>query len=88
MAPARQLFACVLVLALCALAPHSADAAKKKRTAVGLPRGFRSLAPAPAPIAAMLRGRALLAGALQPRFGSPNVCCITHRTGQLRCRGG
>ena len=65
MAPARKLVACLVVLALCALAPHSAEA-KKKRTAIGRP-GVRFLAPAPAPVSAMMRGRTLLAGACAAR---------------------
>ena len=55
MAAPRRTVACLLLLALCALAPV-ADAKKKRSTAV-----HSQMAPAPAPVQAI--GRALLQGA-------------------------
>ena len=59
MAPFRRAVACLLVLALCALAPTGIDA-KKKRQSIA---ARAQMAPAPAPMRAVGLGRALLQGA-------------------------
>lgn len=59
MAPFRRAVACLLVLALCALAPTGIDA-KKKRQSIA---ARAQMAPAPAPMRAVGIGRALMQGA-------------------------
>ena len=58
MAPFRRAAVCLLVLALCALAPTGIDAKKKRAIAAR-----SQMAPAPAPMRAVGIGRALMQGA-------------------------
>jgi hypothetical protein len=80
----RQLLKCVLVLALCALAPSLAEAKKKK--SVAAVRAMPQVpAPAPMPVAMQRNGRGLLAGAFpgavkriaaRPSFARNHKKCI------------
>jgi hypothetical protein len=75
----RQLLKCVLLLALCALAPSVADA-KKKRSVAAARAMPQAPAPAPMPVAMQRNGRGLLAGA------SPGAAKRVGARGSLACQ--